>query len=1066
MAITAHKLRRAEIWSTWAAAGGVRQAVVDDATILTATSNITGSDQLNLALPLVSPALPFVVPSAVIRVEESDGVFDEWRIEDGPNDDDGSGLRSVQGLPIRAAMATCELVRRIDSDGTSLLDFESVGLTPAQQIAAWVIPALTRGGMAWVVAGTITPTKLLDLTFSNDTPLSILQRIADQTEMELDIRRTGGGYAIDIIPEIGSTQPIADLRFDKNLQPGTKRNRSGLESATRVYPFGASEDDRHATMARATWLVTNIAGLVVTLADPAGGAGPIQFDGQLAGLNGTTAAYLRKPGGTLTAVSASSALNQTVTVASVASLAVNDLVQFRADSGGSDMLWLDSPADHLLYNGPKVGTVEMSDVPSTNNLLKNAAMRAWPGSPSLPPLNWTQRGGGTIARQAASPFTRVGGFSIHRVGVADGDGVISDAVPIFPTALKPYVSGYAGLWVVSGQVRVELVFTTGGGPVVQPLPPDFATNSILGQWEDLGAAGIDANVLGATTVALRVVQHGATVADFYLDYGQVTDSPSQLPLVESSGGTRLWQAANEKLRTGGAPLVSYELNIVDLANIDPVTWGDDCKVVVGGRVRVTDPRLSIAIMTRIIELKRDYKVWGDSKLTLSNKPGDLTGADARPPSAPRSGVTTGDASTAADEQTSLNNFRVVAETTTQLTYGWDAGSLVSEVWLGSVLFTHPVPADPWAIVAAAVAPLPAGTTTLVINKPAEGSIQLLQVEPRLADLTVGRVQRVAVNAAPTQPPIIELDDIETGTVGTQWWKITERGIGVAAVEVQTQIGIEPISAWVAPTRSAGGASAVRGGTLGAGEFEHDVTLDPTRTSWIMPRVTLGNGAPPIVLGPFGFDRDKNPNLLLVTLAGTILTIIADSDTKSIRVLDKLGTWQYEVDNVSAVVDVSKTGTNGVAGLGASASSTFTVEARSDPSAYVTGGTLKDSRDVVINGSTAPPPSALLDTLQAIAPSFGSDQMTIKLKATGAPALWTVKLYSGLTPPFPDITASVSPALSVPPTVLTSYTWHSGYTSISSPPRTQRTFVVRADLLDNTGVVVDSRTTFVSWYSSP
>lgn len=619
MAITAHKLRRCEIWSTWAAAGGVRQGVVDDPTSLTATSNILGSDQLNLTLPLVSPAALFVVPNAIIRVEESDSVFDEWIIMDGPNDDDGTGLRSVQGLPIRAAMAKCDLVRRINGDGTSSFDFDSVGLTPSQHISGLVLPTLARGGMGWIVLGTITPTKLLDLTFSWDTPITVLERIADQTGMELDIQRIVGGYQINIIAAVGASSPVADLRFDRNLQPGTKRNRSSLESATRIFPRGASEDENHATMARATWQVTNIAGLVVTLADPAGGAGPIQFDGQLAGLNGTTQAYLRKPGGGLTVVNASSFAGQTVTVASVASLAVNDLVQFRSTVAGDDLLWLDSPPDRLLY-GLSFAPVDMPDVPSTNNLLKNAVMRSWPGSPSAPPPNWTSVGGGTVARNAAAPFTQVGGFSLHRVGVADGDGVISDAAPI--SAL--YASGYAGLWVVSGQVRVELVFTTGGGPVVQPLPPDFATNSVLGQWEDLGAAGIGASALGATAVALRVVQHGATASDFYLDYGQVTESPSQLPLAEGSGGTRLWQAANERLRTGGAPLVSYDLKIVDLANLDPATWGADCKIQVGGTVRVADSRLSIAITTRLVEMTRDYKVPGDTTIRLSNKFDDIT----------------------------------------------------------------------------------------------------------------------------------------------------------------------------------------------------------------------------------------------------------------------------------------------------------------------------------------------------------------------------------------------------------------------------------------------------------
>jgi hypothetical protein len=376
-------------------------------------------------------------------------------------------------------------------------------------------------------------------------------------------------------------------------------------------------------LSRATWLVSNVVGSVVTLADPAGGAGPIQFDGQLAGLNGTTAAYLRKANGTLTAVTATVAATQAVTVASATGVAIGDLIQFRADSAGNDLLWLDSPADFGLY-GLKIGTVEMSDVPSTNNLLKNAAMRTWPGSTSAPPPNWTKVGAGTVAQQAVSPFTRVGGFSIHRVGVADGDGLISDAVSIFPTAANRYVSSYGGLWVVSGQVRVELVFTTAGGPVIEPLLPDVATNSVVGQWEDLGASGIDAFALGATAVALRVVQHGPTVADFYLDYGQATQSPSQLPFAESSGGTRLWQAANAKLATDAAPLVSYDIPIVDLAALDPVTWGGDCKVVVGGKVRITDPRLGLGILTRLIELQRNYQVPGSTRIILSNNPKDLT----------------------------------------------------------------------------------------------------------------------------------------------------------------------------------------------------------------------------------------------------------------------------------------------------------------------------------------------------------------------------------------------------------------------------------------------------------
>lgn len=436
---------------------------------------------------------------------------------------------------------------------------------------------------------------------------------------------------------------------------------------------------------------------------------------------------------------------------------------------------------------------------------------------------------------------------------------------------------------------------------------------------------------------------------------------------------------------------------------------------------------------------------------------------------------------AADADRSLKDFRIFEETDTEVTYKWVPGPYVLEVWLGVVAFVNPVPTDPWAIVTGAapatagatvllpMSPLPDGTVSYTFTKPQEGSVLYAQLEPRDANLLPGSVQRLVINAAPTQPPIIELDDSESTTVGTQWWKITERGIAVVAVEVQTQVGVEPISAFGAPTRGPGGASTVRGGTLGAGEYEHDVNLDPTRLSWIMPRVTLENGSPPIVLGPFGFDRDKNPNLLSVILTGTVISILADTDTKSIRVFDTLGTWEYVLDGLSATIDVSKVGTNGVAGLGSTATSTFTIQARSDPTAYVTGGTLIVTQNLVISGGGASPPAATWDSpgLTAQAPGIGSGTMTIHLKATSAPGSWTVKLWAGPNNnPSVDITAAVSPALSAPPTVDTTYSYATGATAVSGSPREIVVYAVRADLIDNLGAVVDTRIVHPAWYKHP
>lgn len=339
-------------------------------------------------------------------------------------------------------------------------------------------------------------------------------------------------------------------------------------------------------------------------------------------------AWLRKTNGTLTQVSASNADDQTVQVASGTAIAVGDEIEFRADSAGKTLVYLEHPtavAAPPTGYGIKSAPIDVSDVPATNNLVKNPVMRTWPGLATDPPPNWAKVGTPTLDRQTAAPFTAIGGQSIKVTSSTDGHGVVSDAVPIFPTAENPHVSGYARIWVASGSVRVELVFTTPQGTKVMPVFPEVANNSVLGQWADLGVKGIDAKLLGggATAVAIRVVQNGATGSVYYVDAAQVTESPSQEPFFEGSGGTRLWQEANEALRKRNAPLARYQVSLADLEAIDPATW-DDAALIIGADARVKDAALGIDIQTRIIEVERDYLNPGDSRVVLSNAFEDLT----------------------------------------------------------------------------------------------------------------------------------------------------------------------------------------------------------------------------------------------------------------------------------------------------------------------------------------------------------------------------------------------------------------------------------------------------------
>lgn len=631
MAITARGVvRRIEVWSGWKAAGGTVQTSIPDYIDCKAQIGLT-QDRLTVSFPISSQAASYATARKVIRVVQNDSVFDEWRIVDRQTDR-VHGIITVNATSMRSTdVSEGALVRRLDSDGVINYDFESVGLTPTEHISTWVLPALAAAGFGWITLGTITPTARLDLVFSWDTPLTVLLRLAEATQTELDIRRNGTtGYLIDLVTKVNASAVQADIRFDKNMV-NIQRDEDTIEMATRVFPRGAQDaDGNHSTMARAEWEVGLVSGSDVALVDPSGGTGPIQFDDQLNGL------YLRKIDGSLVQVTDSFASSpaQTVTLASVAGITAGDLIQFRADSAGTDLTSLTNPVTVTSSSyGEKVGVVDVPAVSGAKNVVPNPFMRDWPGTL---PDGWTEVNNPVTSKQTAAPYTALGGASIKVVSSADGQGVLSPAGSVFPSVDNPFGSGYARVWVVSGQVRVELVITTPTGTVIVPLPAQgIASNSILGQWEDLGVAGIDLNAIGATAVAVRVVQHGLAAATFYVDAAQSTQTATQEGLIEGSGGTRLWQAANELLRTNSVPIVSYTVPLVDLEAMDAVVWAESA-LVIGGPVRIRDDTLNLDLVSRILELNpRDYIDPGKTAIVISNRYDDLVNRLAAKPTPPR-----------------------------------------------------------------------------------------------------------------------------------------------------------------------------------------------------------------------------------------------------------------------------------------------------------------------------------------------------------------------------------------------------------------------------------------------
>lgn len=461
---TADVLARVEVWNDYECALGLagRLAVIPG--IVKATRKRVHQDigTLELLIPLDSPGANFLREERVIRTVYTDDGFDEWRIKeiDDVHTEDGL-LLQVACVDPGQDLATKAVIERTEADGSAARQFELLSLTPTEHLQATVLPALQFAGAGYWGIGTVEATAPVDLVYDDSNPLEMLRRLAQQCGMEWRTRRVGTtGYVIDLLIQIGSTYNVAQVRVGANAR-GVKRHHSSTEQMTRGYPSGMGVESRNSTMARNRWQVTGINGLVVTLADPLGGEGPVAFDNQYVPWGpGVPPMALRVPGGAPTVISASVASAQTVTVASTAGLAQGTLVEFCLLTG-ADLTFLDAPAEAATF-GILARPIARPDIPGTVNLISNPAMRVWSGGASSPPDGWaivTAPGltAPTLTRTTTPGLQRFAGKSCRIQGTGDGTGLRTPVMTLGPTAAKPYGIGYVSAWLAAGRARAELV---------------------------------------------------------------------------------------------------------------------------------------------------------------------------------------------------------------------------------------------------------------------------------------------------------------------------------------------------------------------------------------------------------------------------------------------------------------------------------------------------------------------------------------------------------------------------------------------------------------------------------
>lgn len=283
------RLVRVEIWTDFAAAGGTVVDDIPDIIRPRATFNVEQPDQecFEFSVPVTSRVASLLTPRMVVRPLMGDGTFTEWRLNfDVAKPIGGDGLISYKALPPIFALAECGLYYTTGAGGRRDFSFSMVDATPTAVLTALVIGAPECP--AWMDLGTISASVLITIEGEFATPLAIWLAVRDAVRgagirCENRLRRNGStSYLLDSVEQIGASAATPEFRASKQMLEYALTHDC-TRQATRLIPRGPVDaTGSDATIERARYKVTAVNGGTkrITVADEAGGAGPITYNDQ------------------------------------------------------------------------------------------------------------------------------------------------------------------------------------------------------------------------------------------------------------------------------------------------------------------------------------------------------------------------------------------------------------------------------------------------------------------------------------------------------------------------------------------------------------------------------------------------------------------------------------------------------------------------------------------------------------------------------------------------------------------------------------------------------------------
>lgn len=571
--------------------------------------SVDGTHRLTATVSLADPGATQLATHRHLIAVDEDGTWNEWRIVS-DRDDPAAGRRDIVALSYGYLLARSPLVRLTGPTGITQHAFAWPTKSAAEHLTLTVMQALADMGIDFVEVGD-TPTGVRSIDYAHQNAQEALEAIAAAfgAEYLFEVDDENDRVLLHLVDRLGDGVEGVALRDQQNAT--IDRSRDGLQQRTFVEPVLSGG----ATIAANRWLAT-VDGTTITLADPQGGPGPIGIDGQLDGL------YLEAQDRTTrTVISDSDATAQTVEVASATGFTSGTLVRVCRGAGGEDLTGLGDPIQ-IAAHGILAGKLDRSDLLGTPNLARNPILEDWSGGPTTAPDGYTNNSA-TLTRTTTAGYVQTGSQSCRIQGTFDGRGLIGPSVTIAPSASQPFVSAQATIRVAAGTARVELVATD--GTRVWTFPDGVTQVASLSRrdvFDTIGIGGIDLHALGATSVRLYVVQHGATPLDCYLDCHQITESAGQEPFSPGNGANLGWHAAQEDLALRGPFQRQFTVSLLDLARLYGVTVPAET-LVLGGMHPLLSEALGEYDKVRLLAWSKDRLEAGRTTVTLSNRPEDF-----------------------------------------------------------------------------------------------------------------------------------------------------------------------------------------------------------------------------------------------------------------------------------------------------------------------------------------------------------------------------------------------------------------------------------------------------------